>query len=101
MAVNPFRLAVHDAEFFVDFAVLPKVYWDLINRKDDPAGAPAGLWTDRLPAPGLRDIGMRHHWSFNLDDGETGQELTKRLRQVLPGLIRLLVAFIQHRAASR
>ena len=93
VALSPFKLGVHDAEFFVDFAVLPTVYRDLVNRNGgqaSAAGAAAGLWTDRLPAPGLRGSAMRHHWSFDLDDEETGRDLTTRLRQVLPGLIRLL-----------
>ncbi|WP_426562463.1 hypothetical protein ACPPVT_17450 [Angustibacter sp. McL0619] len=90
VAVSAFKLAVHDAEFFVDFAVTPKAYLDFVNRNGDAQGAPGGLWTDRLQVPGKQTIAMRDHWSFDLDDDATGEQLTTLLRQVVPSLIRLL-----------
>lgn len=90
VAVKPFSLGAREAEFFVDLAILPKVYWDWINRHGDPSGAPIGLWSDLLPAPGNHDSAWLRHWSFDLDDEQTGQQLTWRLQQVTPGLIRLL-----------
>jgi hypothetical protein len=90
VSVHASRLGPRQAEFFVDLAILPAVYRDWLSQRGKRHDDPIGLWTGPLHSPGRHDSAWLGHWSFDLDDHETGQQLTWRLRKMLPGLVRLL-----------
>ncbi len=85
--VQPFRLGVHDAEFFVNLYVLPKIWRDFTARKGSSEAM--GLWQDRLRVPGRLPL-RADHWSFDLSDEAAGRLLTDTLAARLPELLALL-----------
>jgi hypothetical protein len=90
VSFGAFKLGQHDAEFFVDVAVLPAVYADFVTRDGGGVTVADGLWTDRLAVPGKQTLAMRDHWSFDAGDEAAAQTLTESVRQVLPKLVHLL-----------
>lgn len=93
--VRAFRLGVHDAEFFVNRYVLPKIWWDFTSR--DGSGGAFGLWSDRLMVPGMEpprarnsSVNLPDHWSFDLSDQPAGHLLSDTLAGSLPEFLALL-----------
>jgi hypothetical protein len=103
--LRQFRLGRHDAEFGIAVSVQPQVFFDWLNRDGDASRTRVGLWGLSLPAPGQSGV-MRNHWSFDLDDESTGAELTRRVSQIVPGVLHLLdranlVAYIRRTDTTR
>src|SRR6478752_6286763 len=62
LEVRQHRLGRHDAEFFLDVHVQPRIWRDYLTR--DGGDTHAGIWSDRLPPPGQPAGGMSDLWSF-------------------------------------
>ncbi|GAA1955728.1 hypothetical protein GCM10009798_13710 [Nocardioides panacihumi] len=84
------RLGQHDAEFFLDVHVQPRIWRDYLTQ--DGGDTHAGIWSDRLRPPGQRAGGMSDLWSFDLADEASGRVLSEAVAAALPALVRLLDA---------
>ena len=87
--VRQYRLGRHDAEFFIDLDIQPRVWHNFMAHRGIKTHG--GIWSDRLRVPG-RPVGriMSDQWSFDLDDEEAGRQLSETMAAALPGLLHLL-----------
>ncbi|WP_460850411.1 hypothetical protein [Nocardioides ultimimeridianus] len=85
--VAQFKLARHDAEFFVGMGVQPKVWADFVGRGGDTTRET--LWADRLLVPGKQPP-LADLWSFDLADQAAADLLVDSLVAKLPELMDML-----------